>query len=274
MFEAKEKALAKVKAALDAVRNSKKTPEQIEKAKELYDSLDPGDRTLLEYIFPEVVESEDERIRRRLVEYFNGRADNYYFLGFSKRELLAWLEKQKEHFTPEEKMNHPLFLEGFDVGRQVGEVVAKPAEWSDSVAKEMFIKALERAVEQTKKGCELTDCDKHSWWEDFKAYSEIKPAEWSEEDEKMIERLIRHTQKEYDELCKDSFGHQEIISDLKESCRERMNWLEKRLKSLRPRPHWKPSEEQMNELRNAVSLIATPNRFILDELYSDLKKLM
>ena len=28
-----------------------------------------------------------------------------------------------------------------------------------------------------------------------------KPAEWSEEDKKMIERLIRHTQKEYDELC-------------------------------------------------------------------------
>ena len=62
----------------------------------------------------------------------------------------------------------------------------QPAKRSDSVAKEMFIKALERAVEQTKKGYELTDCDKHSWWEDFKAYSEIKPAEWSEEDERNL----------------------------------------------------------------------------------------
>ncbi len=73
--------------------------------------------------------------------------------------------------------------------------------------------------------------------------------EWSEEDEKMIERLIRHTQKEYDELCKDCFGHQEIISDLKESCRERMNWLEKRLKSLRPQPkaEWNEEDERMRK---------------------------
>ena len=61
-----------------------------------------------------------------------------------------------------------------------------------------------------------------------------KPAEWSEEDKAMIECLIRHTQKEFDELCNDRYGHQEIISDLKESCRERMNWLENRLKSFCP----------------------------------------
>jgi hypothetical protein len=41
----------------------------------------------------------------------------------------------------------------------------------DSNAKEMFIKALERVEEQNAKGYKLTDCDKNSWWEDFKVYT-------------------------------------------------------------------------------------------------------
>ena len=40
----------------------------------------------------------------------------------------------------------------------------------DNNAKEMFIKALERVEEQNSKGYKLTDCDKNSWWEDFKVY--------------------------------------------------------------------------------------------------------
>ena len=48
----------------------------------------------------------------------------------------------------------------------------------------MFIKALERVEEQNAKGYKLTDCDKNSWWEDFKNYTsctiEQKPTGWSE----------------------------------------------------------------------------------------------
>ena len=45
---------------------------------------------------------------------------------------------------------------------------------NDDISKELFIKALERVEEQNNKGYTLTDCDKNSWWEDFKAYSYIK----------------------------------------------------------------------------------------------------
>ena len=38
----------------------------------------------------------DDRIRIRLVEYFTNQPDHYLFLGFTKSELLTWLEKQKE----------------------------------------------------------------------------------------------------------------------------------------------------------------------------------
>jgi len=36
---------------------------------------------------------------------------------------------------------------------------------------ELFIKALDRAVELTKKGYELTDGDKKTWYKDFAMYS-------------------------------------------------------------------------------------------------------
>lgn len=42
---------------------------------------------------------------------------------------------------------------------------------NDNNAKEMFIKALERVEEENAKGYKLTDCDKNSWWEDFKTYT-------------------------------------------------------------------------------------------------------
>ena len=50
-----------------------------------------------EYIFPELHESEDERIRRTLVEYF-GRynPENKWDDEFSFKEVLAYLEKQKD----------------------------------------------------------------------------------------------------------------------------------------------------------------------------------
>ena len=48
------------------------------------------------------------------------------------------------------------------------------------------------------------------------------------------------------------------------------NWLYNKLKSLRPKLHWKPSDEQMDMLKIAVS---TSNSIVLDSLYEQLKKL-
>ena len=60
---------------------------------------------------------------------------------------------------------------------------------------------------------------------------EQKPTEWSEEDERLRYSCIKHSEEELEEIRKDRFGHSEIISDLKEECRERINWL----KSLKER---------------------------------------
>ena len=85
----------------------------------------------------------------------------------------------------------------------------------------------------------------------------IKSAEWSEEDEKLLDSWLdvidRNDWRMDENFCKAS--------------REFIN----KLKSLRPQPHWKPSEEQMEALRHAVALAA--GNKVLAGLYEQLKKL-
>ena len=64
----------------------------------------------------------------------------------------------------------------------------------------------------------------------------------------MIDWLIRCCEKEYEELCNDKYGHQDIVSDLKRDCRKKWDWLE----SLKERITWKPSEEQMKVLDEVI----------------------
>jgi hypothetical protein len=102
--------------------------------------------------------------------------------------------------------------------------------------------------------------------------NEHKPAEWSEKDEKMFQRIIRHTESEYQDWCNDKFGHSEIVSDGKRSCLERLDWLGNRLKSLRPQPHWRPSEYQVNALKDVIDRVPltcrqqTPLELLLNDL--------
>ena len=104
---------------------------------------------------PELKENDDDRIRGNIIATIH----LYYGepLEDEAKEMIAWLEKQCEQ---------KLYV--------------------NDNAKEMFIKALERVEEQNNKGYKLTDCDKNSWWEDFKAYTsciiEQKPSSWSKED--------------------------------------------------------------------------------------------
>lgn len=55
---------------------------------------------------------------------------------------------------------------------------------------------------------------------------------WSEEDKEMVACLIRYFEHELNELQNDRYGHQEIVSDLKESCCEKIHWLEKLQKKM------------------------------------------
>ena len=54
-------------------------------------------RTALETLHPELAESEDERIRKALIEYFSTSDNTAYYVvcGVATKKILAWLEKQK-----------------------------------------------------------------------------------------------------------------------------------------------------------------------------------
>ena len=68
-----------------------------------------------------------------------------------------------------------------------------------------------------------------------------KPAEWSEEDEQYL-LVCKNALQKYQRT--DQWDASNISA-----------WLEERLKSLRPQPHWKPTEEQMKDLMNAENVL-------------------
>lgn len=179
---------------------------------------------LFDYIFPELKEGDGEKwIPKEIAKYLKEKGD-------FRSCWLAWLEKQCEQ---------KLYV--------------------NDNAKEMFIKALERVEEQNKKGYKLTDCDKNSWWEDFKAYTsciiEQKPADtengakwndseipnsaWSEADETMWAEISDLLWEGYKQSCSKFYW-----DDIR-------NWVNHKLKSLRHQNTWKPSDEHIEALKQA-----------------------
>lgn len=60
----------------------------------------------LNYLFPELKESEDERIRKAIMEFFELQDDNTTYSFIPKKDIIAWLEKQG---NAKEQINLPCF---------------------------------------------------------------------------------------------------------------------------------------------------------------------
>lgn len=93
---------------------------------------------------------------------------------------------------------------------------------------------------------------------------EQKPAEWSTEDLQMIDEtlyFINEFQKS--NRCVDEGDMQNSVT------------CEKWLKSLKPQPHWKPSEEQMKAVQDAIAREPYGSAYAhtLHSLYNDLSQL-
>lgn len=81
----------------------------------------------IEYIFPELKKSEDERLRKELINYFTEGREFLSLCSFGRDKILAWLEKQAEQ-KPIDKVE-PKFHEGdwavsnlYRNARQISEV--------------------------------------------------------------------------------------------------------------------------------------------------------
>lgn len=189
------------------------------------------------YIFPELRESEDEKIRKFLIDYFTSyKIGNVAtkLNGYRIDDILNYLEKQKEQ-KPDTRDCDDLQLLGF-IYDLLNEI-----EWKDNwaMSKDECLRRLNN-------------------------YRPQKPAEWSEEDEKMLEGTLNSLRR-----------YQLSLPNFQVELQIR--WL----KSLRSRPkssdNWKPSEEQIYSLgtvvkgagENSVGSVA----YNLKELYEQLKRL-
>ena len=172
-------------------------------------------------------ESEDERIRKEIIDWMKG--GNTYDWLENKEKWIAYLEKQKEQKPA-------------DVSEKIEELCSKYPLNKD-VMSEQELSAYHQGL--TFGATKIAEY-----------LGEQKPAEWSEEDEYVINKvlnwaeIVNPTSTIFEKLPKEQFIE--------------------RLKSLRPQPHWKPSEEQMDTLETAVSSLQSS---ALESLYNKLKKL-
>ena len=274
--------------------------------------------TMKKSVFPELNESEDERIRKWLHDYISNCPNNNFtfYGGVGKDAVLNYLEKQKEihkssdsipsDCTADAKYEdrwHKVIdflpnsakevlckdaIGNFFIGRyykstQSWEVVMyddcdKDNEDNPPVVKWCEIpseKQKEQKPAEDKYQQELEATDR--WQEGYEAgyNAASKPAEWSEEDERMRNQLIydiEYHKKEGLVSAKQNKATKSFCNRLEECYDEKIDWL----KSLRP--SWKPSLEQLSML---LAVINDPNnagsescQIALRGIYEQLKKLM
>lgn len=181
-----------------------------------------------EFIFPELKESEDERIRKDIVEYLKSQ-------GASKRwdfnTWIAWLEKQGEQKT-EIKYVYPKF--------RIGDVIVeiKPNGSCPPVRV--------KYIGEGSYSCKSDDGKRFLSipirCEDEYKLIEQKPA-WSEEDEKKMNKLVS--------LCIGFQNSNTQLYSVSLEFQELIDWL----KSLKSKSNWKPSEQNIKDLEWCADLV-------------------
>lgn len=206
---------------------------------------------VLSVVIPELAESGDERVRKRLIERLSHLETD---CPECIEEEIAYLERQKEHLTPTES-----YMKGFSEGVEAQkEVEQKPAEWNeeDEELAEELIKLAEYYTDTE----DETEFKPHiSWLKALPERFNLQPKqEWSEEDEVMLSSAIEYVQ---------SYpAHRQSV----------VSWLQGKLKSLRPQPHWKPSEEQINALqmvKDSHYFMYQKDRVAIEKLLEQIKTL-
>ena len=243
----------------------------------------------IEYIFPELKESEGERIRKIIYGWIYTQPSEFFEGGFSKEEMLTWLEKQGEQklTLPKwkyKKDNTPLLRDSIILNKY-GCVAKSP---SGALVSDVWVMDYDELAKLPK--------------EDFEEQNEQKPA-WSEEDDAHIMAIdlavnrclgkwhccgetcpisehnpwLKSLKDRVQPQPKQECSEEEIEICAREAEDNNCIILAKhirQLKSLRHQSTWKPSDEQMRTLEHYMhTLVCTKYKEILFGLYSDLKEL-
>ena len=201
----------------------------------------------LEFLIPELSESTEEKIKRGLFEGMKALYNEKHatlFGGVKVTEILAWLEKQKKVPTEKERQ---------------------------------YIQTLQHLISSWRQGKQEYDKDYYDNIEKWLSsrHVEQKPAEWSEEDEKIrhdIECAIHFFLNEGSAVCPAADTTKEVALDWLKSLKNRGNFPKNNTNSL----NWKPSEEQIEGLDCAIKTLKYQLNVgdkRLDSLYEQLKQL-
>lgn len=188
------------------------------------------EKLCLKCVFPELAESEDERIRKELVEYhkqqFEKNRDQE--VGLFHKEAIAYLEKQKEQKEQKvdiDKLRRDLYQSGYNDGYQHGredeQKEQKPVDYE----------------------AELKKCkDNPLYFYDKYVTVKLKPAKWSDEDKIQLTNILI--------MLKEYLIHHYSKDDVNKS----VDWLESLPKrfNLQPKQEW--SEEDQKSLNRAINI--------------------
>lgn len=194
----------------------KKYNEALERAKQLISKWTSKNKDFYvedySYIFPELAESEDEKIRKALISYhrYYGR-DVHALDEISPKQIVTYLENQKER---------------------------KPVEWSEEEAINEIMPILNDVANQGTFGNPTKERMIEFAKRILKTLSPQPKQEWSEEDEAMRDRII--------DILNRTFSVYSALgtSSTRPACptfKEEIAWLKSLL------PSWKPSKEQMEK---------------------------
>ena len=204
-------------------------------------------KEVVELLFPELKDDEDERIRNAVVKHFKEHEKEFggsTFGGYYYKDIFDWLERQKHVGSDNAVIDEAISLIN-TLASGYGVQVTEPITFS-GVDMINGVKKRLRAIRLQAK------------------------QEWSEEDEKKLESISRVL------IGCDTAERMLKIDGY--SIVDIAGWL----KSLRPQPRWKPTKEQMEALKyfipfhrpQANAAVEGWKEFNnLESLYNDLQKL-
>lgn len=108
--------------------------EKLKAAKRLYQTANPDQKYVLESLFPELKESEDEKIRKWLIDWAKAVNWSEQFT-VTKEQVLAWLEKQGEKKSSDKvlKIRQEVYQSGYNDGYKHGIEDVKQGEQKETL---------------------------------------------------------------------------------------------------------------------------------------------
>ena len=259
----------------------KKYKEALKKAKSIYrDAKEAGcsHTDWLEHIFPQLTESEDERIRKQLVDIvaFIPEAN---FKSASREDCRTYLEKQKEQkpswsedFGKEVESVHKRYPEVSFA--KLTRIAYHFAKWADKY------KSTEWREEDEKNLELVTDCVYEFYPDPVMKY---KLKDWLTQRLKSLRPQPQHRDTYYDiihnildmlkgmDFMKITPEHRvSLLNDIRVKCKNADECA-----AILDEPSWKPSKKQMKALHNFSTglFIGEEDYDAIRSLYEDLKKL-